>query len=145
MNNAGKIAKLKDTDYQKYFGVTKETFEGMNQILKEEYQKNHKKGGRPSVLNVLDKLVIFLQYYREYRTMEHIVFDYETNKSTICDAIHWVEETLIRHPQFHLPSKRKLLENKNIQEAAVDVTEIEIERPKKSKISTIQEKRKDIH
>ena len=72
MDNEKRIAKLKEKDYQKYFGVTKETFAIMYKILDEKYQEEHKWVGSPSVLNVLDKLVIFLQYYWEYRTMEHI-------------------------------------------------------------------------
>ena len=79
MDNEKRITKLKEKDYQKYFGVTKETFETMYKILDEVYKEEHKRGGRPSVLSVLDKLVIFLQYYREYRSMGNIAFDYGTN------------------------------------------------------------------
>ena len=43
---------------------------------------------------ILDKLMIMLQYYREYRVMDNIAFDYGVSKSTISDAIKWVEETL---------------------------------------------------
>ena len=60
MGNEKRVAKLKEKEYQKYFGVTKETFAIMYKILGEKYQEEHKWGGRPSVLSVLDKLVIFL-------------------------------------------------------------------------------------
>ncbi|MBD5142968.1 MAG: transposase family protein [Ruminococcus sp.] len=145
MDNEKRIAKLKEKDYQKYFGVTKETFAIMYKILDEKYQEEHKWGGRPSVLSVLDKLVIFLQYYREYRTMEHIAFDYNTNKSTVCDAIHWAEETLIKNTVFHLPSRKKVINGKPIKEAAVDVTETEIECPKKNKRNTTQARKEGTH
>ena len=52
------------------------------------YEEEHKKGGRPSVLSVLDKLIVMLEYYREYRTMEHIAFDYDTNKLEIVKICH---------------------------------------------------------
>ena len=145
MDNEKRIAKLKEKDYQKYFGVTKETFAIMYKILDEKYQEEHKCGGRPSVLSVLDKLVIFLQYYREYRTMEHIAFDYSTNKSTVCDAIHWAEETLIKNAVFHLPSRKKVMNGESIKEVAVDVTETEIERPPKNKGNTTQARKEDTH
>jgi len=76
MDNEKRIKKLKEKDYQKYFGVNKATFDKMLEILEDADIYKHRKGGRPSVLSVLDKLVIMLQYYREYRTMNNIAFDY---------------------------------------------------------------------
>ena len=142
MDNEQKISKLKEEEYQKYFGVKKEVFEKMLEVLNDEYAKKHKKGGRPSVLSVLDKLVVMLQYYREYRTMDNIAFDYNTNKSTIYYAITWAEETLIKNDTFHLPSRKKLLEDKTIENVVVDATEIETERPQKNKRSTIRARKK---
>lgn len=145
MDNEKRIIKLKEKDYQKYFGMTKETFETMYKILNEVYKEEHKRGGRPSVLSVLDKLVIFLQYYREYRSMGNIAFDYGINNSTVCDAIHWAEETLIKNELFHLPSRKRLLNDEAIKQVAVDVTEIEIERPQKNKRNITRARKKDIH
>ena len=142
MDNEQKISKLKEEEYQKYFGVKKEVFEKMLEVLNDEYAKKHKKGGRPSVLSVLDKLVVMLQYYREYRTMDNIAFDYNTNKSTIYYAITWAEETLIKNDTFHFPSRKKLLEDKTIENVVVDATEIETERPQKNKRSTIRVRKK---
>lgn len=142
MDNEEKISKLKEEEYQKYFGVKKEIFEKMLEVLNDEYAEKHKKGGRPSVLSVLDKLVVMLQYYHEYRTMDNIAFDYNTNKSTVYYAITWAEETLIRNNAFHLPSRKKLLEDKTIENVVVDATEIEIERPQKNKRSTTRARKK---
>lgn len=75
MDNQKRIEKLKEKDYQKYFGVNKATFDKMLKILEEADRYKRIKGGRPSVLSVPDKLVIMLQYYREYRTMDNIAFD----------------------------------------------------------------------
>lgn len=97
------------------------------------------------VLSVLDKLVIMLQYYREYRTMDNIAFDYQTNKSTIYYAIKWAEDTLIKNKAFHLPSRKKLLEDTSIEIIVVDATEVEIERPQKNRKNIIRERKKDIH
>ena len=94
MNNEERIAHLKAQDYQKYLGVKKKTFDVMLQILEKDYQRKHKLGGRPPKLSVLDKLMIMLQYYREYRVMDNTAFDYGVSKSTVSDAIKWVEETL---------------------------------------------------
>ena len=137
MNNQERIAHLKARDYQKYLGVKKKTFDVMLQILEKDYQRKHKMGGRPSKLSVLDKLMIMLQYYREYRAMDNIAFDYGVSKSTISDAIKWVEETLVKDGAFHLPSKRKLIEDASIEVVLVDATECEIERPQKNSADII--------
>lgn len=145
MDNQKRIEKLKEKDYQKYFGVNKATFDKMLEILEEADRYKRIKGGRPSVLSVLDKLVIMLQYYREYRTMDNIAFDYQTNKSTIYYAIKWAEDTLIKNKAFHLPSRKKLLEDTSIEIIVVDATEVEIERPQKNRKNIIRERKKDIH
>lgn len=145
MDNQKRIEKLKEKDYQKYFGVNKATFDKMLKILEEADRYKRIKGGRPSVLSVPDKLVIMLQYYREYRTMDNIAFDYQTNKSTVYYAIKWAEDTLIKNKAFHLPSRKKLLEDTSIEIIVVDATEVEIERPQKNRKNIIRERKKDIH
>lgn len=145
INNKERIKKLKDEDYKKIFGVKKETFYKMLDILENSFVELHKQGGKKPKLSVLDKLIIMLGYYREYRSMENIAFDYGVVKSTICDSINWVETVLIKDGTFSLPNKRKLQqEDIDIEVLLVDVTECEIERPKKNKKNGIQEKRKSI-
>ncbi len=145
MDNAKRIEKLKDKEYQELFGVKKATFEKMLEILNEQFKKEHEKGGKPLKLSVLDKLIIMLCYYREYRTMQNIAFGYEVTKGTICNSIHWVEDTLVKSGVFRLPSKRELYTNKQIETVLVDAAEIEIKRPKKDKNNTTPAKRKSIH
>lgn len=145
MNNEKRIKNLKDEEYQELFGVKKDTFTKMLEILNNKYVELHKQGGNKPKLSVLDKLIITLGYYREYRSMKNIAFDYGVVKSTICDSINWVEQTLIKDGTFSLPKKRQLLEdNIEVEAILVDATECEIERPKKNKKTGIQEKRKSI-
>ena len=144
MDNAKRIEKLKEKEYQELFGVKKATFEKMLEILNEQYKKEHAKGGKPPKFGVLDKLIIMLCYYREFRTMQNFAFDYEVTKATICNSIHWVEDTLVKNGAFSLPSKKELYTNTQIETVLIDATEIEIERPKKDKNNIIQAKRKNI-
>ena len=140
MDNITRIAKLKENEYQQIFGVQKATFEAMLAILEEAYEQLHKQGGRPPKLSVLDRLIIALGYYREYRTMAHIAFDYHISKSCISDAVKWVENTLLKDGTFSLPSKRELLKSDtDIEIAIIDVTEQETERPQKNKESPTPE------
>ena len=140
MDNIKRIAKLEDNEYQQIFGILKPTFEAMLAILEEAYERLHKQGGRPPKLSVLDRLVITLGYYREYRTMAHIAFDYDISKSCISDAVKWVEDSLLKNGTFSLPSKRELLKyDTEIEVVIVDATEQETERPQKNRRNHIQE------
>lgn len=139
IDNEKRIKELKENEYQMLLGVDKRTFEKMYEITLKEYNKLHERGGKPPKLSVLDKLVITLGYWREYRAYRNIAFDYGVGKSAIGNAIIWIENTLIKNKTFSLPSKRVMQHKENtICVAVVDVTEQEIERPKKDKKSGIR-------
>ena len=145
MNNEERIKNLKEDEYQELFGIKKPTFDKMLEILQAKHIELHKKGGRKPKLSVLDKLIIMLTYYRDYRTMNNIAFDYGVVKSTICDTVKWVENVLVKDGSFSLPKKRTIQqENLDVEVVLIDATECEIERPKKNKKNGIQEKRKNI-
>ena len=132
----------KEHSFKRMFGVKIKTFNKMKEILEKEYRKMHKKGGSPPKMSVQDKLYATLKYLREYRTMEHIAGDYGVSKSTICESIQWVENTLIKDGTFGLPGKKVLKKAPSVNEfIVIDVTESPINRPKKTKKSIIQVKR----
>jgi len=128
--------------FKRMFGVKIHTFKKMKEILDKEYGKMHRKGGSPPKMSVEDKLYAALKYLREYRTMESIGGDYGVSKSTICESIQWVENTLTKNGTFKLPGKRALKEAGGaIVYAIIDVTESPINRPKKTKNPIIPAKR----
>lgn len=143
MNNKERIEKLQENKYKEIFGVEKQIFDRLLRLLEiaDTYQRKSK-AGRKSRLKVLDKLVITLQYWREYRTYRHIAFDYGVGKTQIGDAVIWVENVIIASGLCNLKSARELRENPSkIKIAIVDVTEQEIERPKRGrKIGTLARK-----
>jgi hypothetical protein len=135
----------KEHTFKRMFGVEIKTFKEMKKILEKEYLKMHKKGGSPPKMSVEDKLYATLKYLREYRTMEHISGDYGVSKSTICESIQWVENTLKKNGIFKLPGKKVLSEvSETIDYIVIDVTESPINRPKKTKNHIIQAKRSGI-
>jgi predicted DNA-binding protein YlxM (UPF0122 family) len=143
MDNLKRLATLPEEKYQIVFGVKKVTFEKMLKILENANKELRKFGGRPSRLSVLDKLIVMLGYYHDYRTMENISFDYGVSKSRISDAVKWVEQTLIKDGTFSLPSKRELVkENSTVSIAIIDVTECETERPKHNQKASYSGKKK---
>lgn len=144
MNNQERLAGLNKSEYQELFGVTKEIFETMLSILQDKFHAEHLRGGHPPKLSVLDKLIITLGYYREYRTMHHIAFDYAVAKSTVCESIQWVEKTLLNSGQLQLPTKRRLPQGAQLETVLVDATECEIERPKKNSAGIIRARKRNI-
>lgn len=136
ISNEDRIGSLPESQYKELLGVDRPTFEKMYTILLDAYTELHKQGGKPPKLTVLDKLVITLGYWREYRAYRNIAFDYGVCKSAIGNSVIWVEDTLIKDGTFSLPSKREMQRKDNIVNVAVvDVTEQEIERPKKDSAS----------
>jgi len=87
IDNAKRIGNLRTSQYKELLGVDKPTFDRMYNILLDAYTELHKQGGKPPTLSVLDKLIITLGYWREYRTYRNIAFDYSVSKSAIGNAI----------------------------------------------------------
>jgi len=133
IDNEERINNLKTSQYKELLGVDKPTFDKMYSTLLDAYTELHKQGGKPPVLTVLDKLIITLGYWREYRTYRNIAFDYGVTKTAIGNSVIWVEDVLIKDGAFSLPSKREMQRKDNIVcVAVIDVTEQEIERPQKN-------------
>ena len=133
-----------DAKFKELFGVKKETFGQMLDVLTDAREQRRKGGPKPK-LSVGDQLLMTLQYWREYRTMQHIAYDFGVSKSTVSDTITMVENTLIQNETFHLPGKKALLSKENTgRTLAVDVTESPVERPKKSKNSGIRGRKNGI-
>ena len=148
INNEERIKNTPIGRYKEIFGVEKHIFDRMLKILSAVYAFNEmertSKAGRKPKLTVLDCLVITLMYWREYRTFRHIAYDYDVGKSSIGRAIVWVEDALIASGVFNLKSKRELRENlSKIKVVVIDVTEQEIERPKRGRKNGIQARKND--
>jgi len=135
---------LEEEKFRRLTGVKRATFEKMVWILKEADQKKKMKGGRRNKLSLEDQLLMSLEYIREYRTYFHIGQNYGISESSAYKAVKWVEDTLIKHPDFSLPGRKALLKSEMEYEVMlIDATETPIERPKKDKSIGIQAKRKD--
>lgn len=130
---------LKDKDFKRFFGVKKDTFETMCEVVKEVL--GQEKRGRNSDLSVQDQVLLTLSYWREYRTMFHLGQDYGIHESNVSRIIQKIEDILIKSSKFSLPGKRRLLEENGLNYTIVDVTEMLIERPKKNKEDIIRGKR----
>ena len=89
-------------------------------------------GGKPSRLAVEDKLLMALEYLREYRTYFHLGQSYGLSESACYRNCKWIEDILIKSKVFSLPGKKTLLNSDTEFEVIlIDATESPIERPKK--------------
>ncbi|NBO25047.1 MAG: IS5 family transposase [Chlamydiae bacterium] len=126
------IKGLEEEKFRRLTGVKRATFEKMMGILSEADKKKKAKGGRKSKLTLEDRLLMALEYIREYRTYFHVSQSYGVSESTCYETIKWIENTLIKHPDFALPGRKALLKSDMEYELVlIDATETPIERPKK--------------
>ena len=148
MGKYKRLNQLKDENFKRIIGVKKETYEEMLKEFKKyekERTKNHGIGGRKQKLCEEDKVLFMLEYYRGYRTLAHMAFDYGISEPVASKLVREVESVLIKSGKFSLPSKRALYgDDIELDFVLVDVTEMPIQRPKESKKEIIQEKRRDI-
>jgi transposase len=127
-----KIKNYKEEEFRRLSGVKKSTFKKMIGILKEAEQKKKARGGKPNTLTMEDRLLMALEYIREYRTYFHVASSYGVSESSCYRNIRWIEDTLIKHPDFALPGRKALLKSDREYEVVlIDATETPIERPKK--------------
>jgi hypothetical protein len=132
-----KIKRLPPHQFRRLTGVKPTVFTKMVVILKRAERHTRKQGGKPSSLSVEDRLLLGLEYLREYRTYFHIGESYGVSESTAFRISRWVENTLIKDKQFALPGKKALLKSDTVIEVAlIDASESPVERPKKDNAST---------
>jgi len=125
------IKTYSGSDFRTVTGVSPETFTAMLEVINAAYKETHSKhNGRHRKLSREDMLLMTLEYYKEYRTMECLGASYGLRKPNVSNTIKWVEQALIKSGLFSLPSKRKLVAaNTEIEVVVVDTTEIPVQRP----------------
>ncbi len=124
------VKNLKDGDFKRLCGVTKETFAAMCEVVVETKQLHRR--GRKSNLSIENQVLLTVSFWREYRTLFHLGRDWDLHESNVSRLVRRVEDILIKSGKFALPGKRRLLEGDAIKYTIVDVTESSIERPKKN-------------
>lgn len=137
-----KITKLKSEKFKRRFGVKKETYNLLVEIVKKA--EKTKIRGRKSKLIVEEQVLVTLEYLREYRTYFHISEHWNVSESTVCRTVHKIENILIKSGYFSLPGKKELMKKNNgIKSVLIDVTETPIERPKRGQKNYYSGKQKE--
>lgn len=130
------MAVLKENDFRRHTGIERRTFEKMLEILKVAEAKKKAAGGKPNELRMEERLLMCLEYLREYRTYFHIARSYGVSESTCYRNCVWIENILVASKEFRLPSRKELLNDNEIEVITVDACESPIQRPKKNKSAT---------
>lgn len=139
------IKDFQDKQFRRITGVKRATFDKIVEIAKEADKKKKAKGGRPNNLIIEDRVLMTLEYLREYRTYAHIAASYGLSESNTFENIRWIESVLIKSKEFSLPGKKALVKSENEYEVIlIDATESPIERPKKNSANIILARKKDI-
>jgi hypothetical protein len=128
-----KIKKIEDEkEFKLITGVTREVFEKMLEVLREEYIKDHAGGGQPGMPVEL-RLTLALEYWREYRSQRHMSHAHGICKRSINNSILWVEYRLSGREDFQLADIKERFKPKEDESligiVLVDVEEQPIERP----------------
>lgn len=140
------LERMSETKFRRITGVKRKTFEKMVEIIEkwEEEKRGKVVSGRPRKLCVKTRLLMTLEYLREYRTYAHIGTSYGISETRAFENIREIEDVLIKSKEFRLPGKKALLKKENRHKCVVvDGSESPIERPKKNKENFILVKKRN--
>ncbi len=149
MDKISRLKSLSDVRFKRMVGVNRKTFDTMISVYKDYLSIQAAKagvGGRKPKLLPEEQVLLMLEYFREYRTLSHIGFDYGVSESVASRTVRKVEEVLSKSRKFSLPAKKELIkgEGLSLDVVIVDVTELPIQRPKKNSETTIQGRKSTI-
>jgi len=144
MDKYENIKKYNEADFRAVTGVKPDTFAAMLEVIQAAYAASHKNRGRHRKLSREDMLLMTLEYYKEYRTLECLGATYGLRKTNVGKTIKWVEEVLIKSGLFSLPGKKQLVRKGfDIEVIVVDTTETPIQRPKRKQRDYYSGKKRD--
>ncbi|MDN8294657.1 IS5 family transposase [Acinetobacter baumannii] len=124
------LTKFNDGEFKRLVGVPRPLFLKMVSVV-QHAELAKKKSGRPHSLCLEDQLLLTLNYLRCYRTQIELSADYNLAESNVNRTIQKVENALIQSRIFALPKRNQKFNEE--EDVIVDVTESQIERPKKTK------------
>lgn len=127
------LEHLSDAQFKRLRGVSRKTFSEIVEVLHPHLERQGRRGGQTK-LSVEDQLLVALEYWGEYRSQFHIATSWGVPETTVGRIVRKVEELLLECDKFRLPSQRQLHQpGWEWKVMGVDVAEMEIERPPKTK------------
>ncbi|UZQ29088.1 MAG: IS5 family transposase [Spiroplasma phoeniceum] len=135
---------INDKEWLRLTGIKQDIFNKMLDILQVAEIEKFKKGGKANKLSLENRLLMTLSYWREYRTYFHLGKNFGISEANCYRNIKWIEDILIKHPDFQQVAGKKALINDyfNYKTIIIDVTETPIQRPKKGQKQSYSGKKK---
>ena len=133
------LKTLSVPEFRRLTGVSPELFKEMTAVVQEDEDRRRLPGGvKNRRYSAADRLLMMLEYWREYRTCFHIAKSRDLSESQTWKIIRRCEDVLLACGKFKLPGKKMLLKSDtNYEIVLIDATESPVERPKKSKNAVI--------
>ncbi|BCM90144.1 hypothetical protein IAD21_02027 [Abditibacteriota bacterium] len=124
------VERLRSWECVRLVGVSRAVYEAMVVAVQEQSRAF----GRPPKLPLADQVLLCLMYWREYRTLAAIGFNYGVSESTSWRTVQKVEGALMNSGRFTLPGKKALHSPALKRELVLlDATEVPVQRPKSKK------------
>ncbi|UZQ29222.1 MAG: IS5 family transposase [Spiroplasma phoeniceum] len=135
---------INDKEWLRLTGIKQDIFNKMLDILQVAEIEKFKKGGKANKLSLENRLLMTLSYWREYRTYFHLGKNFGISEANCYRNIKWIEDILIKHPDFQQVAGKKALINDyfNDKTIIIDATETPIQRPKKRQKQSYSGKKK---
>ena len=125
------VQALPAHQFRRLTGVKPATFNLMVEVI-DAAERSKKKSGKPHKLGSEDRVLLALEYLRDYPTYLRLSVNWGVHESTAKRIQNRVENLLMRDQRFHVLGKKRLLEHPELEVVVVDASERPVERPKKS-------------
>lgn len=99
------LKKVTDAQFKQITGVKRTTFNLMCEIVEADYKYKHQSRGCKSKLSIEDKVLMNLQYLREYPTQLSLAVHYGVSEDTVSTVINHVKRLLVNRKEFSLPAE----------------------------------------
>ncbi len=142
-----KALKLPNKPFRRLFGVKKNTFYRMLAILHQAFEDLHRRGGKPlTKLQIEDKLLLTLQYWREYRTMNTLLMSITLSK--VLFTLRWFGWKMPSFAMVHFVCRVKrhgLPVKTNHKRLSLTLRKVQLNVPKKTKEILFRQEKTSYH
>ena len=134
------VQALPAHQFRRLTGVKPATFTLMVEVINAA-ELSKKKSGKPHKLSSEDRVLLTLEYLRDYPTYLRLSINWGVHESTAKRIQNRVEDLLMKDTRFHVLGKKSLLEHPELDVVVIDASERPVERPKKSNESSTAARR----
>jgi len=133
---------ISDKNFRRISGVKRDTFQYLMGLLSTNLKG--KKSGPKNKLSLRRRLLLTLDYWRNYGSLLKTGEKYGVSEATACRVYRSIENALAEAGLCRLPGKKSFLTELD-ESFTIDATECPIERPKRRKVGRIKNRQKHFY